>query len=214
MSALRSNGVFCLKTYTANTYSPQPCPFLFRLMSALRSNGVFCLKTYTANTYWRLRFFIVVQWVAFSTSTSVLKAVDARQVPKADDPERREFFKKYTKNLDDLVNKDSFLMDFNKLYQKTACAMAFDSSQVRPLMIRGDRWRVQTSALCGASSSCFDSSQVFGCVQPDAMKAHERKQRESTADGDESTRTATSLSDTVRHSPPSAPGAAGLRAAA
>jgi hypothetical protein len=55
-------------------------------------------------------------------------------VPKADDPERREFFKKYTKNLDDLVSKDSFMMDFNKLYQKTACAMAFDSAQVRPLM--------------------------------------------------------------------------------
>lgn len=88
-------------------------------------------------------------------------------VPKADDPERREFFKKYTKNLDDLVSKDSFMMDFNKLYQKTACAMA------------------------------FDSAQVFGCVQPDAMKAHERKQRKSTADGDESTRTATSLSDTA-----------------
>jgi hypothetical protein len=103
-------------------------------MSALGSNGVFCLKTYTANTYWRLRFSTVVQWVAFSTSTSALNAVDVRQVPKADDPARREFFKKYTKNLDDLVSKDSFMMDFNKLYQKTACAMAFDSAQVRPLM--------------------------------------------------------------------------------
>ena len=67
----------------------------------------------------------------------MLNAVDVRQVPKADDPERREFFKKYTKNLDDLVSKDSFMMDFNKLYQKTACAMAFDSSQVTYIYLPG-----------------------------------------------------------------------------
>lgn len=68
-----------------------------------------------------------------------------RAVPKVEDEDTAEMIKMFTKDLDKTVQKSTFMQDFNKLYKKTASAQA------------------------------LDSTQMFGCLCPDQLAAHEKR---------------------------------------